>query len=258
MTNNNKNDSSVALGRRALLGGAGAAALLGLAGCNTGMSTAQFRAQTSPQFRSPLDRGSGLPAPMAYYQNVYGPMPQERFPIPAIPIERVDPVFYRQEVDNITGEAPGTIVVDTNNYFLYYTQPNNRAMRYGVGLGREGFAWSGRAIVEYKKAWPTWTPPNEMVARQPELEPYSIANGGMEPGLMNPLGARALYIFQDGKDTLYRVHGSPEWWSIGKSVSSGCVRMFNHDVIDLYDRVNGDTPILVTGDMAPVFEDVLV
>jgi lipoprotein-anchoring transpeptidase ErfK/SrfK len=195
---------------------------------------------------------------MAYYYDIYGPMPEERFPLPAIPIERVDPVYYRQEVENITGEDPGTIVVDTNNYFLYYTQPGGRAMRYGVGLGREGFAWSGRAVVEYKKAWPRWTPPNDMVERQPELEPYSIANGGMDPGLMNPLGARALYIFQDGEDTLYRVHGSPEWWSIGKSVSSGCVRMFNHDVIDLYDRVNGDTPILVTGDLAPVFEDVLV
>jgi lipoprotein-anchoring transpeptidase ErfK/SrfK len=88
-----------------------------------------------------------------------------------------------------------------------------------------------------------------MVARQPELEPYSIANGGMDPGLDNPLGARALYIFQDGEDTLYRIHGSPEWWTIGKSVSSGCVRMMNQDVIDLYNRVPNGTPILVTNDM---------
>jgi lipoprotein-anchoring transpeptidase ErfK/SrfK len=242
------------MGRRAFLGAGGAAALLGLAGCTTGTSTQLFRAETSPLYRDTIDRGRGLPMSMAYYQNIYGPMPQEEFPIPGIPIERVDPVYYRQEVENVTGEAPDTIVVDTTNYFLYLTQPGGTAMRYGVGLGREGFAWSGRAKVQYKRAWPRWTPPNEMVARQPELEPYSIANGGMDPGLMNPLGARALYIFQDGKDTLYRIHGSPEWWSIGKSVSSGCVRMFNHDVIDLYNRVDSGTPILVTGNLAPIYD----
>ncbi len=101
-----------------------------------------------------------------------------------------------------------------------------------------------------------WKPPDEMVARQPELEPYSIANGGMDPGLTNPLGARALYIFQNGKDTLYRIHGSPEWWTIGKSVSSGCVRMFNQDVINLYERVPNGTPILVTS-LSPTTPDLL-
>jgi lipoprotein-anchoring transpeptidase ErfK/SrfK len=113
------------------------------------------------------------------------------------------------------------------------------------GSDETGFAWSGRAIVQWKQKWPKWTPPAEMIARQPELEPYSAANGGMAPGLDNPLGARALYIFQNGEDTLYRLHGSPEYKSIGKAVSSGCVRLINQDICDLYDRVPTRTPILV-------------
>ena len=236
------------VGRRAFLGG-GAASLLALAGCTTGTSTAAFNAQTAPIYRSPLDRSAGISPPIGPYLAMYGPMPEEEFPLPAIPIERVDPIYYRQLVADPTGERPGSIVVDTNNHFLYLVREGGEAMRYGVGLGREGFAWQGRAVVQYKREWPRWTPPNEMVARQPELEPYSIANGGMDPGLDNPLGARALYIFQDGEDTLYRIHGSPEWWTIGKSVSSGCVRMMNQDVIDLYNRVPNGTPILVTNDM---------
>ena len=133
----------------------------------------------------------------------------------------------------------------TEERFLYHVLGNDRAMRYGVGIGREGFAWSGRAIVQWKQKWPKWTPPEDMIARQPELERYSAANGGMPPGLDNPLGARALYIFQNGEDTLYRLHGSPEYRSIGKAVSSGCVRLINQDICDLYDRVPTRTPILV-------------
>lgn len=110
-------------------------------------------------------------------------------------------------------------------------------MRYGIGVGREGFAWAGQAIMAYKGEWPRWTPPDSMVTRQPELEPYSIANGGMPPGLKNPLGARALYIHENGKDTLYRIHGTPEAFSIGKAVSSGCIRLINQDVIHLHDEV---------------------
>lgn len=179
------------------------------------------------------------------YASMYGPVYDEGFEIPAIPYEKIDPQFYRQMVPNPTGERPGTVVVDTKGHFLYYTMPNGQAMRYGVGLGREGFAWSGAGVIQWKKKWPHWKPPAEMIARQPELEPYSIENGGMPPGLRNPLGARALYIFQNGEDTLYRLHGSPEWASIGRNVSSGCVRMMNQDVIDLYDRVPNGTPIVV-------------
>lgn len=193
------------------------------------------------------------PAPsLAYYRDMYGETVDEGYVIPAIPIDQIDPQFYRQEVADPTGEAPGTIVVDTNGHFLYLVQEGGSAMRYGVGLGRAGFAWSGRANVQWKQKWPTWTPPNEMIARQPELEKYSADNGGMEPGLTNPLGARALYLFQNGKDTLYRLHGSPEWWSIGKSVSSGCVRLMNQDIIDLYERVPNGTPVLVTSGVGMV------
>ncbi len=153
-----------------------------------------------------------------------------------------------------TGERPGTIVVDVSQHFLYLVRPRGRAMRYGVGLGRAGFEWSGKGVIERKAEWPRWHPPAEMIERQPELEKYRTTynkatktwEGGMDGGLNNPLGARAHYIYQDGKDTLYRVHGSPEWWTIGKSVSSGCVRMINQDVIDLYGRVTTGSPILVT------------
>ena len=165
----------------------------------------------------------------------------------AIPYWEIDPVTFARKWLTPTGARPGSIVVDTGKRFLYLVRENGRAMRYGVGIGRDGFAWSGNAIVQWKKKWPTWTPPAEMIGRQPELEKYSADNGGMPPGLDNPLGARALYIFQNGEDTLYRLHGSPEYKSIGKAVSSGCVRLINQDICDLYDRVPNKTPITVLG-----------
>jgi lipoprotein-anchoring transpeptidase ErfK/SrfK len=187
---------------------------------------------------------------------LYAAKADEQFPLPAIPYDRIDPRFYRQMVDDPTGEAPGTLVVDTGSHFLYFTYPNGRAMRYGVGLGRAGFAWAGRGKIQYKRQWPKWTPPDEMIARQPELAKYSADNGGMPPGLDNPLGARALYIFQGKEDTLFRIHGSPEWWTIGKSVSSGCVRMINQDVVDLFNRVPDGTQIVVTDLSRPGVESV--
>ena len=187
---------------------------------------------------------------LASYQMMYRAVIDEGYEIPAVPIEEVDERYYRQLVQDPTGERPGTVVVDTANHFLYLVREGGQAMRYGVGLGRAGFEWSGRAVIQWKRKWPTWTPPAEMIARDPKLEIYSADNGGMPPGLDNPLGARALYIFQGGEDTLYRVHGSPEWNSIGKSVSSGCVRLMNQDIIDLYDRVQNGSPILVTSGVA--------
>jgi lipoprotein-anchoring transpeptidase ErfK/SrfK len=188
------------------------------------------------------------PAPTApaEYLAMYGEQVDNGFVVPAVPIAKVDPNYYRRIVPDPTGERPGTVVVDTNSHHLYLVRENGEALRYGVGLGREGFAWAGRAVVQWKQKWPKWTPPAEMIARQPELEKYSAENGGMPGGLDNPLGARALYLFQNGEDTLYRLHGSPEWWSIGKSVSSGCVRLMNQDIIDLYDRVPTGSPVLVT------------
>jgi lipoprotein-anchoring transpeptidase ErfK/SrfK len=227
--------------RTFLLGSAGLATTV-LAGC----TTARERVEVRPE---PVVDNS-------IYAAMYGPKDDEQFPLPAIPYQKIDPRFYRQMVPNPTGERPGVIVVDTANHFLYLTYENGQAMRYGVGLGRAGFEWAGRGVIQYKREWPRWTPPDEMIARQPELEPYSSRNGGMEPGLKNPLGARALYIFRDKQDTLYRIHGSPEWWTIGKSVSSGCVRMINQDVVDLYNRVQSGTPIVVLGAAAPAMTAV--
>ncbi len=233
------------LTRRSFLTVLTASAAAGLAGC------AQF-GQPVPVIDvdangNPINKQGGVTtANYGSWAEMYGPLEDGGFQLPAIPIDRMDKRFLRQVVQDPTGEMPGTIVVDTANRFLYLVMANGQAMRYGVGIGNAGFSWSGRAVIQYKKMWPTWTPPNEMIARQPELAKYSAANGGMPPGLMNPLGTRAMYLFQNGKDTLYRLHGSPEWWSIGKAVSSGCVRLMNQDIIDLYNRVPVKTPVLVT------------
>jgi lipoprotein-anchoring transpeptidase ErfK/SrfK len=223
------------LDRRHFLKAAGLTALSTLAGCAT--TTAKVTEKTEETEFKP---------DMAGYNVMYAAQSAEKFPLPAIPYKKIEAQFLRQWVDNPTGERPGTLVVDVGHHFLYFTYPNGKAMRYGVGLGRAGFAWAGEGVIQYKRQWPRWTPPDEMVARQPALERYSIANGGMDAGLTNPLGARALYIFQNNEDTLYRIHGSPEWQTIGKSVSSGCVRMLNQDIIDLYGRVPNKTRIVVT------------
>ncbi len=178
-------------------------------------------------------------------KTMYAPVTNEKFPLPAINLSKIPSKFYRRRVDYTTKERVGTVIVDTKEFFLHVVEEDGKAMRYGVGLGRAGFEWSGRANIAWKRKWPTWTPPEEMIKRQPELEKYSYRNGGMEPGPKNPLGARALYIFQNGEDTLYRLHGTAEDWSIGKSVSSGCVRLLNQDIIDLYGRVPNGARIRV-------------
>ncbi|WP_370319554.1 L,D-transpeptidase [Oricola sp.] len=224
--------SQFATRRRFLTGAAGVAALA-VAGCTT-------------TNRPPSPQAAEEPTVSPSALSAYRAMPEERFPIPAVDPAKIPRQFRRQQVRYPTSEAVGTVIVDTSDFYLYLVQENGMAMRYGCGLGRAGFEWSGRAKIAWKQVWPKWTPPDEMIARQPELEKWSAANGGMPPGPMNPLGARALYIFEDGVDTLYRVHGSPEYWSIGKSVSSGCVRLIQQDVIDLYARVTTGSPILVT------------
>ena len=173
----------------------------------------------------------------------YGDRLDEKFPLKAIPLDKIKPDLRRQEVAYATGHAAGTVVVDTPARRLYYVLGNGRAMRYGIGVGRQGYSLAGNATIGRKAEWPTWTPTPNMIRRDPKKNlKYA---GGVPGGLNNPLGARALYIFQNGQDTLYRLHGSPEWKSIGKAVSSGCVRMLNQDVMDLYDRVKGKAPILV-------------
>jgi lipoprotein-anchoring transpeptidase ErfK/SrfK len=172
-------------------------------------------------------------------------MPEERFPIPAVQLNKVPERYFRRQVRYNTPERVGTLVVDTSNFYLYLVQENGMAMRYGVGLGRAGFEWSGRARIARKAAWPKWVPPEEMIAREPDLEQWSWKNGGMPPGIGNPLGARALYIYQGNVDTLYRLHGTAEYWTIGSAVSSGCVRLINQDVIDLHARVPVGSEIVV-------------
>lgn len=177
-----------------------------------------------------------------FYVNMYGPLPNEKFPVPAVDLRYLKPEYYRRVVDDPTGERPGTIVVDTASRYLYLVREGGQAVRYGAGIGRAGFEWSGRGYINHKREWPVWTPPAAMIQREPHLEEW---RNGQPGGLDNPLGARALYIFENGRDTIYRVHGSGEAWTIGDAVSSGCVRLLHHDVIDLYDRVAQGTPILV-------------
>jgi len=189
---------------------------------------------------------ASLPVPRRRaYAAMYEAQPMERFPLPAVDLKNIPEKYLRRRVDYITDEPAGTIVVDTKHFYLYHVEADGKSTRYGVGLGRAGFEWSGRGRIAWKQEWPKWTPPDEMIVRQPELEQYSARNGGMSPGLENPLGSRALYIFQGQKDTLYRIHGSPEFWTIGKATSSGCVRMINQDVVDLYNRVKTNSKIIV-------------
>ncbi|TCT44717.1 lipoprotein-anchoring transpeptidase ErfK/SrfK [Martelella mediterranea] len=176
---------------------------------------------------------SGRMAPVSAYAAVK----DEGVDLPRVPINEVDDKYRRQIVDYKTDEKPGTIVVDTKERLLYYVLEDGKAVRYGVGVGRDGFRWSGTAYIGRRAEWPTWYPPAAMVKRQPELKEFA---GGMDAGIMNPLGARALYLYRNGNDTLYRIHGNPNWTSIGQSVSSGCIRMINQDIIDLYARVDPD------------------
>jgi len=134
-------------------------------------------------------------------------------------------------VQDPTGEQAGTITIDTKNRYLYLSLEGGQAMRYDIGVGRDGFAWSGRAYVARRAEWPTWTPPAEMLKRRPDLPKF------MEGGIENPLGARAMYLYNAKGDTMYRIHGTNEPDTIGQAVSSGCIRLLNADVIDLYQRV---------------------
>jgi lipoprotein-anchoring transpeptidase ErfK/SrfK len=203
-----------------------------LAGLATSLAACQQTVSDTPQPETALPR----------FAELYPPLPNEPYPIPGVPRGAIPAHYVRQQVDYATAEPPGTIVVDPGAKYLYLVQAGGTAMRYGVGVGREGFGWNGAASILMKREWPRWTPPAEMIVRQPELEQY---RNGMEPGLQNPLGARALYLFQGGKDTLYRLHGTNEPRSIGSNVSSGCVRLVNQDIIDLYERTPRGTRVVV-------------
>ena len=153
--------------------------------------------------------------------------------------------YKRQKVRLVTDEAPGTIIVDTNNKFLYLIESKNRATRYGIGVGREGFGWSGVVNVGRKEEWPGWTPPAEM--RRREAKKGRILPAYQPGGEDNPLGARALYLFKGGRDTIFRIHGTNQPWTIGQNMSSGCIRMMNRDVEHLYTRAGIGTKVIVVG-----------
>ncbi|SER59861.1 L,D-transpeptidase catalytic domain [Faunimonas pinastri] len=172
---------------------------------------------------------------------LYGPK-DEKFKVPPVDLSRIDSQFWRQVVDDPTGEAPGTIVIAPDQRFLFLVMEGGKARRYGVGVGREGFLWAGKATIQRKAKWPTWTPPADMIARDPRSAQFAH---GMPGGPSNPLGARAMYLYQGGRDTLYRIHGTNEPYTIGHAMSSGCIRMLDADVIDLYDRVPVGTKVVV-------------
>ncbi len=164
------------------------------------------------------------------------------FPIEQVDLEDIPERFHRQEVAWEGLDAPGTIIVDPGQRFLYLVAAEGSAIRYGVGVGKSGFAWHGEATVGMKRRWPRWLPPEEMVYRDAKAMAWV---NGQPGGPENPLGARALYLNANGVDTLYRIHGTNDPKSIGKAMSSGCIRMLNEDVADLFDRVPVGTKVIV-------------
>ena len=179
-----------------------------------------------------------------YYQRMYGEVIGEPHRVAAMDLRRVDPKWWRQEVPYSTTERPGTLVVDTPARFLYLVLEGGRALRYGIGVGKdESLVFRGTASIGRKAEWPRWTPTKSMIAREPER--YGPYAGGMEGGETNPLGPRALYLYKNGNDTLFRIHGTTEPYTIGTSVSSGCIRLMNQDIIDLYARVPVGAKVVV-------------
>jgi len=207
------------LNRRSFLFGAAAGlGALGLAGCATdGMSLAEA-------------------------QKLYGPEPDEKFPIPAVDVSKLNPKYYRRTVRYDSKEAVGTIIIDPHNYYVYRIEGDGNATRYGANVGRQGFLWSGDAYVGRKAEWPVWTPPKEMIQRQPEAGKYAA---GMPGGLDNPLGARTLYLYQNGKYTLYTIYSTSDPETIGSNITSGCTGLLSQDMIDLYSRTPVNTKVVV-------------
>jgi lipoprotein-anchoring transpeptidase ErfK/SrfK len=198
---------------------------------------------------------TGVPGggPLAYApgeaSGLLVPTSNEPFRVAPVNLSDIPAQYRRQIVRDPTGKKPGTIVVDPGQRYLYLVLGDGRARRYGIGVGRQGFGWNGVAKVGAKREWPKWYPPVEMQERDPRAREYA---NGMDGGPDNPLGARALYLYKDGRDTLYRIHGTAEPRSIGRAVSSGCIRMLNADVIDLYGRVPVGTKVVVMPASNPI------
>lgn len=215
------------------------AVALGLSACAKPVPVSTTRAVAARPVPPPLP---------AFYDAIM----DEPYPVPAIAPGSLPPLHWRQSVPNPWPEKPrGTIIVDPDAGNLHFVQDRDTALRYGVSVGAEGFSWSGTARLQFCRAWPRWKVPAAMIARQPDLERFSVANGGMAPGPDNPMGARALYLFQNGLDTLYRIHGGAEARDIGRAVSSGCIRLLDQDVIDLHDRAIHGARVVVLPSLAP-------
>lgn len=215
----------------------------GLAGCGGGSSIVAL-----PDITAPIGRSLTRTLARPNYAQVYVAYPGERFPVPAIDYESIEPRYLRQTVEFRRPEPPGSIVVDPGSYHLYFVESQGVATRYGVGVGREGFGWTGQAKINMKRDWPDWVPPQEMIERDPQiraqLEP-TPRGLGVRGGAKSPLGARTLYLFGEGRDLGYRIHGTIEPYTVGTNVSSGCIRMINQDIIHLYARVAMGTPVTV-------------
>ncbi|HEX3494517.1 MAG TPA: L,D-transpeptidase [Methylocella sp.] len=224
------------LSRRSVIAGASVSAASCLAGCANTNPNSSLNAAAPP----PSPANSAMAdAVEPNYSSIYGEVKDTNFTVPAVEFSRVDRAFLRQNVSYDTTEAPGTIVIDPANHFLYHVEGGGRATRYGVGVGRDGFRWTGEARIKSKQEWPDWYPPAEMIERRPDLPPKMVelqSGEGMHGGPANPLGARAMYLWQGNKDTYFRIHGTNEPFTIGTSGSSGCIRMFNQDAMDLYQK----------------------
>ena len=214
-----ESNASVRLDRRSfLVGSAAGLGAIGLAGC-------------APDSMN-----------LAEAQKLYAAAPNERFPVPAVDVAKLDPKYVRKTVRYESKEAPGTIIVDPGNYYVYRIEGEGNATRYGANVGREGFLWHGDAYVGRKAEWPIWTPPKEMIKRQPEAAKYA---GGMPPGLDNPLGARTLYLYQNGRYTLYTIYSTTDPETIGSGITSGCTGLLTQDMLDLYSRTPIKTKVVV-------------
>jgi lipoprotein-anchoring transpeptidase ErfK/SrfK len=205
------------ISRRILLGALAGAPL---AACNTVMPGPPVAVESEPSW-------------------YVGSLPDEPYPVPLVNRNGISPDEFAQLVPYLGRERPGTVVVDIDERFLYLVQNDGTAIRYGVGVSKQGFSWRGAAYVGRKAVWPAWSPTATMVSLKPDLQRFQ------KSGLDNPLGARALYLYQNGRDTLFRIHGTNEPWTIGQQVSSGCIRMLNEEVLDLYERVPVGTTVLV-------------
>jgi lipoprotein-anchoring transpeptidase ErfK/SrfK len=233
------------LNRRVLCSGSFAVMAAALGGCSDLLPSSRLGGE-APPYRP--QAAAIRPSRSARYDQVYAGFADERYPVTAFDYTQIDPQFWRRSVPFDGPQPPGSIVIDTTQKHLYFVEAPGRATRYGVGVGREGFAWSGNANVNMKRDWPDWVPPREMVARSPEIVPelqHTPRGLGVPGGPKSPLGARAMYLFADGRDLGYRIHGTLEPETIGTNVSSGCIRLINQDIVHLYTRAAIGTPATV-------------